>query len=107
MARGRTAGRGALTWRRTDAVLAARFPARLAAWFASREGVAGAAVWLDEASSRGADWPSSRLSAVERATPYPRAEVPRSTTETMATVATLFTPAPMTDILPDQVRAAA
>ncbi len=36
---------------------------------------------------------------VARATPYPRAEVPRSTVETMATVATLFTPARMVHIL--------
>ena len=37
--------------------------------------------------------------ALARATPYPSAEVPRSTPATMATVATLFTPAPMVHIL--------
>jgi hypothetical protein len=36
---------------------------------------------------------------VARATPYPSAEVPSITTDTMATVATLFTPAPMGHIL--------
>ena len=42
-----------------------------------------------------AAWVARLCPAVARATPYPSTEVPSSTPATMATVATLFTPARM------------
>ena len=84
--------RGAVTWRRTGAGR-------------------GVALGVGEAEGRvegvadGSGTTTARVTAAEgvsvvvaRETAYPRAQVPTRTPETMARVATLLTPAPMSDI---------
>src|SRR4051812_32290753 len=77
-ARGRTEGSGALTCRRE---------------VGTAEGVA--VTEGDVSTTAGVATSAGPEAAPTRATPYPNPQVPASTTETMATPATRFPPAPI------------